>query len=170
MKFKVIKNRENCFTIEDIVKDDILWKNLSGNPEKSKSKFNRTSRYMSLRIEDPSILDFFAANNVQIGEWVNPESGEARHSLYFKFYEKCNPKVVLVSSQSKDRLSVDELGVFDKSVIKIMDIRFHLYVAENGSIIPALDEIWATLDESSAYTDFDDFDKKYDYHEEMPFR
>lgn len=195
MEFKTRNTRLGpLLVLENIKRDrtnfknsEIYKMNLAAAPDPNHPEY-KPEHMVLVFIDDPAIRDQlsqygFAFRETEFSE--KNENGEItdryiRYSLKLKVYPNINPSI-MYRTTNKDgkyvnhKLDIDRWGEIDAANLQGLDIHFHPYPTKYGNIVPSINQVWATSDQSQDVLDDEYFANKYgiyddDDEEEMPFK
>lgn len=166
--------------LEDIQRDDIWYKNLSARKRRPDQKFDSKPQ-IGIRLDKyPELVELFKENGVEITEYPDKNDNSIiHHCVELRAYPKMKakrfgngmeqlPKVIVRSTEETKRLKQRHFGTgFDVVALKNMIISFSWYEPENSKgVIPAINSVWADIDEDAGGFNDAFIDAKYGYSEE----
>lgn len=179
MKLKevVVAGGRRMMELSEILQKDIRFSNLAGRAMPSKySSEPKREHVISVWIDDPEILEYFAQNKVYISSKINETDQTVRHSVKFKAYPRTNedgsqtPVVLFETTENTVPVKVGSFGIIDSAHVDTLKIRFGIYNPQRfpNSFIPAINALKCVADESAGEID-DDQDDEFAEYAGVPF-
>jgi len=166
--------------LEDVQREDIWYKNLAAAKRRPEQKFDSKPQ-IGIRLDKyPEMAELFRERGVKIVEFPDSKDPSVlHHCIELRAYPKMRekrfgsgleqvPKIVVKSTEETKRLKQRHFGIcFDAVSLKNVIIDFAWYDSDGSNyVIPAINAIWAEIDQSGGGFNQAEIDRRYGYSEE----